>query len=161
MILIDYLANNLSIVINVVLGIVILILCYLMYKTHSKLKRFLVTFDSETVADSLESVSNDLSELKSFRAELESYLKNVEKRVRKSIRSVNTVRFNPWQGSGEGGSQSFATTFMNEEGDGVVISTLYSRDHVSVFGKSLKNKSSSHELSDEEKKSVEEAAKGL
>ncbi len=126
-----------------------------------KMKRFLVSADAHNIGDSLQAVSGDLSDLKSFRGEMESYLGTVEKRLRKSVQSVHTVRFNPWQGTGEGGAQSFATAFMNEEGDGVVLSSLYSRDHVSVFGKPLKKHGSQHELSTEEKQAVDEAKKGL
>ena len=50
---------------------------------------------------------------------------------------------------------------INEEGDGVVISSLYSRDHVSVFGKPVKNHASEHGLSEEEKESLDEARKNL
>ena len=157
----EFILGNLTLVAVIILGIVVLILLAIVIMMHMKMKRFLVDADSHNIADSLESVSTDLDEIKSFRGELEKYLSSVEKRLRKSVRSVHTVRFNPWHGSGEGGDQSFATAFMDEEGDGVLISSLYSRDHVSVFGKPLKKRESQHELSDEEKKAVEEAAKGL
>jgi hypothetical protein len=69
------------------------------------------------------------------------------------------VRFNPFKGTGSGGNQSFATTFLNEENNGVVISSLYSREHTSVFSKPIKNGVSEYELSDEEKESFAEAKK--
>jgi hypothetical protein len=155
------LASNLPLIIDVVLGIAVVVLIVTVVSLHRKLKRFLIGIDSKNISDSLSSVSADLGELKSFRDELEKYLTDVEKRLRKSIQAVHTIRFNPWHGTGEGGSQSFATAFMNEDGDGVVISSLYSRDHVSVFGKPLKKRSSPHELSEEEKKAVDEAAGSL
>lgn len=145
----------------VILSIAVLVLLGLVISMHLKLRRFLVGIDSNNVGDSLDSLRGELNDLKSFRFEMENYLTKVEKRLRKTLKSVHTVRFNPWHGSGEGGNQSFATAFMNEDGDGVLISSLYSRDHVSVFGKPLKGGSSLHELSDEEKKAVEEARKGL
>jgi hypothetical protein len=60
-----------------------------------------------------------------------------------------------------GGNQSFATAFLNEDGDGVVISSLYSREHTSVFAKPVKKHSSEHEMSNEEKEAMEEARKNL
>jgi hypothetical protein len=145
----------------IILSVAVLVLLGLVISMHMKLRRFLTGINSKSIEDSLGSVSGDLGELKSFRDELEKYLKTVEKRLRKSVQSVHTVRFNPWSGTGEGGNQSFATAFMNEDGDGVVISSLYARDHVSIFGKSLKKHSSGHELSKEEKEAVEEAKRGL
>lgn len=145
----------------IVLGLISLAAIILAIVMWNKLSKFLVNVDAHNISDSLGSVSGELGELKSFRAELESYLATVEKRVRKSVQSVHTVRFNPWQGSGDGGNQSFATAFLNEEGDGVILSSLYSRDHVSIFGKPVKKHSTEHELSDEERRAVDEAKKGL
>ena len=134
-----------------VVTIVLLVLVIIMYM---KLRRFLVGIDSKHIGDSLTLVSGGLKELQSFRKELEEYLTTVEKRLKKSVQSVNTVRFNPFKGTGGGGNQSFATAFLNEEGDGVVISSLYSRDHVSIFSKPVKKRVSEYELSDEEKEAI-------
>ena len=128
---------------------------------HMKLKKFLVGIDSKHIGDSLTHVSADVQDLQLFRNELESYLTGVERRLKKSLQSVHTVRFNPFKGTGGGSNQSFSTTFINEEGDGVIISSLYSREHVSVFSKPIKKHSSEFELSDEEKESLENAKKGL
>lgn len=143
------------------LGAAVIVLIIVVIMMHMKLRRFLVGMDARHVGDSLENLSIELNELNNFRGEMEHYLRGVEKRLRKSVRSVHTVRFNPWSGNGEGGNQSFATAFLDENGDGVVISSLYSRDHVSIFGKPLKSKQSQHELSEEERRAVDEAAKGL
>jgi len=121
---------------------------------YVKLRRFLVGIDSKNIGDSLNFVSGNLKDLQNFRKELEEYLTTVEKRLKKSVQSVNTVRFNPFKGIGGGGNQSFSTAFLNEEGDGVVISSLYSRDHVSVFSKPIKKMKSEYELTEEEKEAV-------
>jgi len=142
----------LGFIILAVIDIVLLVLVIIMY---FKMRRFLVGFDSKHIGDSLGVVSSGLSDIQSFRTELEKYLTTVENRLRKSVQSVHTVRFNPFKGTGGGSNQSFATGFINEEGDGVVISTLYSRDHVSVFAKPVKKHVSEYELSDEEKEVLE------
>ncbi|MCX6715813.1 MAG: DUF4446 family protein [Candidatus Taylorbacteria bacterium] len=153
--------NNPTVIAIIALSIAVIALLCWVISMHLKLRKFLIGIDSKHIGDSLDTVTGELSNLKVFRSELEKYLDGVEKRLRKSVKSVHTVRFNPWHGSGEGGNQSFATAFMNEDGDGVLISSLYSRDHVSVFGKPLKGYASLHELSDEERKAVEEAKNNL
>ena len=74
---------------------------------------------------------------------------------------VETVRFNPFKGDGSGGNQSFSTAFVNEEGDGVVISSLYSRERVSVFAKPVKKMSSEYEMTAEEKESLQKAKEAI
>lgn len=145
----------------IILSIATLILLGLVIWMYMKLRRFLIVVNAHNIEDSLTHVSNNLKELQSFRTDMQSYLTNVEQRLRKSVQSVHTVRFNPFKGTGGGGNQSFATTLINEEGDGVIISSLYSRDHVSVFSKPVKKHSSEYELSDEERESLENAKKGL
>lgn len=145
----------------IVLAIATLILLGLVIWMYIKMHKFLIVVDAHNISDSLKHVSNNLSELQSFRSEMEKYLTGVEKRLRKSVQSVHTVRFNPFKGTGGGGNQSFATTLINEQGDGVIISSLYSRDHVSVFSKPLKKHGSEYELSEEEKESLENAKRDL
>ncbi len=143
----------------VVLCVATLILLGLVVWMHLKLRRFLVHIDAHHIGDSLTHISRGLADLQSFRGELESYLSGVEKRLRTGARSIHTVRFNPFKGTGGGGNQSFATAIVNEEGDGVIISSLYARDHVSVFSKPVSNHESSYELSDEEREALEAARK--
>ncbi len=145
----------------VVLLITTLILIGVVIRMHLKMRKFLIGIDADNIRDSLDFVATGLKELQGSRSEVEEYLKSVEKRLRKSVQSVHTVRFNPFKGTGAGGNQSFATAFLNEEGNGVIVSSLYSRDHVSVFSKPLANYISEHELSDEEKEALETAKNKL
>ncbi len=145
----------------IILGIMtVVLLCLVIWLTF-KMRRFLVSFDSKNVGDSLNFVSGELDDLKKSRKEIESYLTLVEKRLRKSVRSVHTVRFNPFKGSGEGGNQSFATALLNEDGSGVIISSLHSRDHTRVFSKPVADHKAQIELSEEEKEALENADKQL
>lgn len=119
-----------------------------------KLDKFLLGSKIENLGDSISFMDSSIKNLESFRKELEDYLAMVEQRIRKSTQAVHTVRFNPFKGTGSGGNQSFATAFINEHGDGVIFSSLYSRDHVSIFSKPIKNGSSEYELSNEEKEAL-------
>lgn len=144
-----------------ILIIALLILIGLVIHLHLKLKKFLIGSSTKNLDQSLTSMNSSIKELESFRLELEKYLTTVEKRVKKSVQAIHTVRFNPFKGTGSGGNQSFATAFVNEDGNGVVISSIYSRDHVSVFSKPIKNGISEYELSGEEKEVITEAKKSV
>ena len=145
----------------IILALTTLILVGLVIWMWLKMRRFLIGIDAANIKDSLTFVGGGLDDLKKFRAEMDEYLKTVEKRLKKSVQAVHTVRFNPFHGEGFGGNQSFATAFLTEDGDGVVISSLYSRDRVSVFSKPVKNRISEHELSDEEKEALDRAVERL
>jgi len=106
-------------------------------------------------------LARDMRDMQEFKAEVERYLKLVEQRLRGSVSGVGVVRFNPFSTDGQGGNQSFATAFIDEEGSGVVFSTLYARNHVGVYAKPLERGISTYELSDEEKRAIAEARQSI
>jgi hypothetical protein len=74
------------------------------------------------------------------------------------IQRVGLIRFNPFDEVG--GNQSFALALLNDHGDGVVISSLHSRETTRLYGKPVKNfAESGFDFSDEEKQAVADAKK--
>ncbi|MEK7514722.1 MAG: DUF4446 family protein [Patescibacteria group bacterium] len=110
-----------------------------------------------SIEEAVEETRSTIKKVERVQRETLAYLEGVEKRLQRSVQGIETVRFNPFKGQGEGGNQSFSTAFINEEGDGVMLSSLYSRDRVSLFSKPLKKFSSPYELSDEEKEALNQA----
>ena len=152
---------NIEQIIILVLILLIVVLATLVIRLEYKMKHFLVSKSARTIDDSLDDINERTKEIERFRTELEIYLNTVEIRLRKSVQAVHTLRFNPFKGTGGGGNQSFATAFVNEEGNGVVISSMYSREHVSVFSKPIKKFIPEFELSEEESTVLSEARKNL
>jgi hypothetical protein len=145
----------------ITLTIAVIILICVVVSLHLKLKRFIVGVDSKDLNESINYLREHTKDVDEFRSELEKYLETVERRIRRSVQSVHTVRFNPFKGTGSGGNQSFATAFLTEEGDGVVLSSLYSREHVSVFSKPVKTHKPEFDLSNEETEALTNAKAGL
>jgi hypothetical protein len=108
-----------------------------------------------SLEESIAVLAREGKEIKTFRAELERYLKSAESRLRTSVRGVGVVRFNPF--ASQGGNQSFCVAFLDETGSGVVLSTLYARDRVGVYAKPVDQGSSSFELTEEEKEAIAKA----
>ena len=126
-----------------------------------KIKRLLGGTQAKDIQEALVLIRKELEKLKSFRGEVDKYLETVEIRLKRSVQSVETVRFNPFKGTGDGGNQSFSTAFIDEDGNGVVVSGLYSRERVSIFSKAVKNFNSDFELTDEERGVIGNSQKKL
>ncbi len=152
-------AISTDILIIALFAIVVLLITWLVYM-EIRLGRFLRGKNGKTLEDSLIILLKQIKEVEDFRKEMEVYLLGVEKRLKRSIQGVETVRFNPFKDIGTGSNQSFSTAFLDEEGNGVVVSSLYSRDRVSVYSKPLKKYSSEYDLTDEEKEAVAKARPG-
>ena len=110
-----------------------------------------------SIEEAIAVLGREMREMHEFKGEVERYLKLVEARLRGSVSGVGLVRFNPFAADGQGGNQSFAAAFLDEEGSGVVLSTLYARNHVGVYAKPLVQGASTYELSHEEKQAIAEA----
>ncbi len=116
---------------------------------------------SKNLDESFGVLEKEIKDFKKFQSSAEKTFANHDSRLQKAVTGVETVRFNPFKGDGSGGNQSFATALINEEQDGVVISSMYSRDHVSVFAKPIKDAKSEYELTNEEREALTKAQKAI
>lgn len=69
--------------------------------------------------------------------ELKKSLDNEIKDNKRHLQKVGFKRFNPFTDTG--GNQSFTLTLLDEIGDGVVISSLHSRENTRVYAKNVIN----------------------
>ncbi|MSU44795.1 DUF4446 family protein [Candidatus Nomurabacteria bacterium] len=123
--------------------------------TEKRLKKFFLGKKAKDLEDTIVSLENEIVNLQKAKNDIQKDITTINTKLKKSIRGLETVRFNPFPD--QGSNQSFAIGMLNEEGDGVVLSSLYSRDRMSVFAKPVKNNKSEYELSAEEKNALERA----
>jgi len=141
-------------------ALIIVILFIWVIWLQNKLGKLLVG-KSKSLDDSFNVLEDEIQTLKKFKVTAEEVFKNNDARLKKKISGVETIRFNPFKGDGSGGNQSFATAFLTEEKNGVIISSMYSRDHISIFSKPIKNSISEYELTTEEKQALKKAEESI
>ncbi len=128
-----------------------------MLRLELKVRRLTRGASGESLEAAIGGLGQSIIDLRKFEEESKSYFKNLERRVRRSNQVIETVRFNAFKGDGLGGNQSFATAMLDERGDGVVISSLYSRERVSVFAKGISAFKSQIDLTEEEAQAISQA----
>ena len=84
--------------------------------------------------------------------ELESQQAELREAMRRTIQRVGLVRFNPF--SDTGGDQSFSIALLDGEGDGLVVSSLFSRSDTRVFAKPVQRGQSKYHLTEEEQQAI-------
>lgn len=144
-----------SVYIYISLGVVILLLAIWILLIELRLKKIFRGNKSKNLEEILINLNNELEKLNISKEKTEKYLETVEKRLKKSVQNVGMLRFNPFKDSGS--NQSFAIAFLDENGDGVVISSLYSREKVSIYAKPIKEFRSEYSLSKEEQEAINKA----
>ena len=123
--------------------------------TEKRLKRFFSGKKAKDLEDTIDILSAEINKLNKSKEEIEKNITSINFKLKKSIRGLETIRFNPFKD--QGGNQSFAIGMLNEENDGLVISSLYSRERMSIFAKPIKNGRSEYELTTEEKEVLQKA----
>ncbi|MCK4259416.1 MAG: DUF4446 family protein [Halanaerobiales bacterium] len=98
----------------------------------------------------IDSIQKNQQEIMKEQAQIVEILKNC-------FSKSGIVRFNPFDQVG--GDQSFVIALLDQEGNGIVMSSLYGRNQSRFYGKPIVNGKSSYTLSDEEKKAIQQALK--
>lgn len=139
----------------VLAGIIALVGMVWAFATEKRLKRFFLGKKAKDLEETIIILEEEIAKLKTARDSAEKEITVINAKLKKSIRGLETIRFNPFPD--QGSNQSFAIGMLNEEGDGVVISSLYSRERMSIFAKPVQGKKSIYELSAEEKEALDKA----
>ena len=84
---------------------------------------------------------------------LDKNVNNILKQLESCIQNVGMVRYNPFDHMGS--DLSFSVALLNQQGDGVVLTGLYSRESSAIFAKPIVNMKSKYPLSDEEKQAID------
>lgn len=148
-----------EIIIYILAGLLILVAGLILWiiKIETRLKTLTRGQNGFNIESTLKSIESDLNNLFLFKEDIEKYLKKVEIRLKRSLQGVSLLSFKAFQGLDSGGHQSFASAFLDENGNGLIISTLHSRDRVNVFAKEIKQFSAAVSLTDEEKTALTQA----
>lgn len=146
---------KLEIAFFVFIGVILLISIIWIVITEKRLKRFFLGKKAKDLEDTITFLTEEIAKLNKSKENMEKEIAIINGKLKKSIRGLETIRFNPF--SDQGSNQSFAIGMLNEEGDGLVISSLYSRERMSIFAKPIKGGKSEFELTTEEKEALTKA----
>lgn len=103
----------------------------------------------------LKEVMNRFKGLEKNFEKLSQELDSLKKEGKFAVQKVGIVRFNPF--SGVGGDQSFSIALLDGNDNGMVITSLYTREGNRIYGKPIKSGISEYLLSGEEKQAIEKA----
>jgi hypothetical protein len=145
---------DISILEYIIIGAVVVLITWIAIIEY-RLKKFFVGTKAHNLEGVLLEVGKQIAEIKNNQIKTAKHLSVVDERLDKSVRKIETVRFNPFPDAGS--NQSFAMAFLSDEGDGVIMSSLYARDRMSIFAKPVKKGKSEFELSAEEKEVLNKA----
>lgn len=107
---------------------------------------------AESNPQMLDSVINRISHLENEIRDMQTGFET----IKTQLPQTSLVRFNPFRDSGVGGNQSFSLAQVDKQGNGSVITHLFSREMSRVSAKRIINWQSEQELSPEEKQALDQ-----
>lgn len=144
-------------IVLIALGLIICVLAGWCIHLERRLRKLVAGKNGMSLETSIRAALTDVTELRKTQDEMLRYCEQVEKRLRRTISGVDITRFDAFSGGGSGGRQSFAMALVSEDGDGVIVSSLFARDRMSVFAKPVAKLTSAFELSQEEQDALTNA----
>lgn len=150
-----------STIIYIVLGlnlIWLIVLTVLIVRWNKKYQKILSGVKGDSLEKILKLHMERLEKAVNQNVEIKEQFDSFIKFSRQFLYRIGFKRFNPFQNTG--GDQSFALSILDENGDGIVISSMHAREGTRVYAKPVaKGKELSHKFSTEERDVVEEAMK--
>lgn len=158
------LLDNLTLAFGVLAGLMLLLLIGFVVQS-ARLGRAVRSYrelvrdqDGGTLHDRLVGSAEQAVRATERMGELEATHAVIDRRTRRSLQHIGLVRFNPFDDTGS--DQSFAIALLDDQRDGIVISSLHGRANTRLFAKPVAAGESPHNLSQEESQAIRIAVEG-
>ncbi len=155
--IINFLNNN----ILIIAGLVLILIAWnvFLYVQNLKIrKKIRIFLKGRKVKDLEEVISEQLKRMKRTETDVKKLFKwnkDLQKICDISIQKVGVVRFNPFRDTG--GDQSFVIALLDSQNNGLVLSSLYTREGTRVYTKPIEIGTSKYHLTKEEEQAIKEA----
>ena len=159
--IINFIQQNYQLIILGLSALVLILIfgfAYLFLQIKNIRNKQEILFQGKEAKDLEKIIEDQREEINKNKNDAEDLLKLSEKIhqiASKGIQKIGLVRYNPF--GDIGGDQSFAIALLDAYDNGLIISSLHSKEGTRVYAKPVEKGKSSYQLSGEEKKAVDEA----
>ena len=137
-------------------GIIVILLLYTIY-LHHKIYRFTRGETGASLESLIKNCVDTVAEIEKRNELIAKHSLSLDARVSTAVRNAQVIRYKAFEANGS--NQSFSIALLNEKGDGVIISSLHSRDRISTFAKPVEKYESVYDLTEEERHVLQESKK--
>ncbi|MDP3058399.1 MAG: DUF4446 family protein [bacterium] len=158
----DVIRENAS-VITVALIAINIILLGLMIHVYSEAKRvrsqykaFMLGTEAKNLETLLLESAERIANLENDRNRQDKSIRGLEKKLKTTVGRVGLVRFNAFPDAG--GELSFSLALLDDESNGILVSSIYGRAEARVYAKHISRGRAATNLSVEEQGALDQAA---
>lgn len=128
------------------LSLILFVDAFFIWRKFKKLVRGSKGSLDNTIID----LGKDVDTLLKFKEDATKYFLELNEKTNKSIKEIPLNTFKAFDGLDSGGKNSFVTILANDEGNGIMLSALHSRDRINIYAKNLEKWEADRMLTDEE-----------
>jgi len=143
---------------GVIIFLWMFILSFLYYRQQQFFKEMTKDISKKDLGSILKSLAVAIKNNADNAAELRRHVQIIEKMDKRHLQKIGFIRYNPF--SDTGGDQSFCLCLLDDLNNGIILTSLHSREQTRIYGKPVKQgKPFSYELSKEENEVLQMALK--
>lgn len=143
--------------------LILLIMTILLYRRMKKYEDAHLSLKTYLAGKSIDSLLEDyLETVETMKTQINACLSRLEKtenKLRCGVDRAEMIRFSAFENMGS--ELSFALAFLNQDGNGVVLSSINNREESRVYAKPVLAGQSSYNLSAEEREVITKAQVGV
>lgn len=124
-------------------------------RTERRYRRLMTGVEGTDLREALNQHVGKVHEALEALSAVQVDVRRIDRTLQHALQWTGMVRFNPFRYTG--GDQSFALAVVDGHGDGVVLTSLHSRENTRVYAKPLHNWESPYSLTEEEEQAIARA----
>lgn len=128
--------------------LIVLVLGVFVFLLNRRIEKLVRGKNGASLEESIHEISQALATLETITQTHHEKLNSLATRSKISVRNIAVKRFSPFAEAGS--NQSFSVALVDDHGDGVILSSIYARERMSVYAKPIEKGTSLYELTDEE-----------
>lgn len=129
-----------------------------MRKLNKKYELFMRGKDMESLEDTVISQFDHLERLEALGQEHQSKISGIEEHLQKVYQKIGLVKYDAFREMS--GKLSYALALLDENNNGIIVSSMYSREGCYSYAKEIVRGESAINLSEEEKEALDSAING-
>ncbi|QZY55073.1 DUF4446 family protein [Crassaminicella profunda] len=153
--------ENLEIIIfySASISLLLLVIICIQGARLSKLKKKYETLSNNREGKNIEEIIQEyyqkIDNLDIRMNQMDALVERIQEKLLYSIQKVGLVQYNAFDDVG--GSLSFSIALLDEQNNGFILTSIYSRSNSVIYGKTIKSGKSAHTLSAEEMQALDRA----
>lgn len=150
-----------NVILFAIAAVIILLLTGWISYLHFRFNRLVKNAYKDNLESSLVEIYDYLAKNHKQNTDIAHHLTQIDHKLLSDPRGMGLIMFKAFDGVKSGGAHSFALALINEKGDGVILSTLHSRERVNVYSKEVLTFKATVLLTEEEQQALTKAQNSL